>query len=97
MSFIVSGIDIPKSCYECILEFTFFKHCNCGKLEGITEKDKNGLNYTESRHPNCPLKEDVDLAIFLNEVKLDGLLNDGKYPSTIFDWLNWLREGGNCV
>ena len=60
LSFIVSSIDAPKSCYECVLEFTFFKHCNCGKLEGITEKDKNGLIYTKSRHPNCPLKEIKD-------------------------------------
>ena len=43
------------------------------------------------------IQDDVDLAVFLNEVKIDGLFNRGKYPSTIFGWLDWLREGGNCL
>lgn len=35
---------------------------------------------------------DADLAIFINEVKIDGLLRKYELPTSAIDWLDWLKQ-----
>lgn len=38
------------------------------------------------------MSDDVDLAIFLDAVRTDGLLKGQEFPYSKFGWLDWLRE-----
>lgn len=38
------------------------------------------------------MTDDVDLAIFLDSVRTDGLYKDNKFPYTKFGWLDWLKS-----
>ena len=38
------------------------------------------------------MTDDVDLAIFLDAVKIDGLLSGQEYPYSKFGWLDWLKQ-----
>ena len=38
------------------------------------------------------MTDDVDLAIFLDAVRNDGLLKGQEFPYSKFGWLDWLRE-----
>lgn len=53
MSVYIKGMEMPKSCYECIFKHAFFRNLDCSKLQGMTGFDQ--LPYTESRNPDCPL------------------------------------------
>lgn len=51
---IVRGIDIPKSCFECVIHHSFFGDLNCSKLEGMSGF-VGPLPHTNDRHSNCPI------------------------------------------
>lgn len=53
MGVYIKGMEMPESCYDCILTNAFFRQLNCAKLPGMTGFDK--LPYTKSRNPACPL------------------------------------------
>lgn len=63
MRVLIKGMDMPKSCDECDIcadDFMWF-HCPVGKqADGRVldlENHKDEFIYTESRHPDCPLRE----------------------------------------
>lgn len=38
------------------------------------------------------MTDNVDLAIFLDAVRIDGMAKGDKYPHSIYDWLDWLKQ-----
>ncbi len=54
MSILVKGMEMPKSCFECVLSHSFFRDLNCANLEGM-RGFVGALPHTDDRHPNCPL------------------------------------------
>lgn len=64
-------IDTPKSCSECefkrISQMGYETNCILTKIDvlGWTAK----VDYTESRHPQCPLQDTTELLEALEEVK----------------------------
>lgn len=54
MSVLIKGMEMPKSCYECVFKHKFFKNLNCG-VERL--KGKKYPEFSDKRHPDCPLVE----------------------------------------
>ena len=54
MSLLVKGMEMPKSCYDCVLIHSFFRDLNCANLEGMSGFG-SVLPHTNDRHPDCPL------------------------------------------
>lgn len=54
MSILVKGLKMPKSCYDCVLNHSFFRDLKCANLEGMS-KFGGVLPHKEDRHPECPL------------------------------------------
>ena len=55
MSVIVKGMEMPKSCMECVINHSFFRVLKCSELKGM--KGFKKLPYEHNRHPGCPLGE----------------------------------------
>ena len=36
MSVLIKGMKMPKSCYDCVLNHSFFHDMNCSNLEGMS-------------------------------------------------------------
>lgn len=51
---LIRGMEMPKSCYECVLTHSFFRDLNCANLDGMSGF-VGPLPHTEDRHPDCPL------------------------------------------
>ncbi|MBQ7064149.1 MAG: hypothetical protein IJM90_04595 [Firmicutes bacterium] len=41
------------------------------------------------------MSDDVDLALFLDDVRNDGFFKGQKYPYSKFGWLDWLKQEVN--
>ena len=41
------------------------------------------------------MSDDVDLALFLDDVRNDGFFKGQEYPYSIFGWLDWLKQEVN--
>lgn len=54
MSILVKGMEMPKSCYDCVLNHSFFRYLNCANFEGMSGF-VGALPHTDDRHPDCPL------------------------------------------
>lgn len=54
MSILIKDMEMPKSCYDCVLSHSFFRDMNCANLEGMSGF-VGALPHTDDRHPDCPL------------------------------------------
>ena len=54
MSILVKGMKMPKSCYDCVLNHSFFRDLKCANLEGMSGFG-GVLPHKDDRHPDCPL------------------------------------------
>jgi hypothetical protein len=55
MSVLIKGMEMPKSCIECVTNHSFFRVLKCSELKGM--KGFKKLPYEYDRHPDCPLVE----------------------------------------
>lgn len=51
---LIRGIDVPESCLECVMTYSFFRNLHCNKLEGMSGF-VGPLPHANDRHPNCPI------------------------------------------
>ncbi len=54
MSILIKNMEMPKSCYDCVLTHSFFRDMHCANLEGMSGF-VGPLPHTDDRHPDCPL------------------------------------------
>lgn len=50
---VVRSMEMPESCFECVLTHSFFRNLHCDELEGMGSFID--LPHVNDRHPNCPL------------------------------------------
>ena len=80
MSVIIKGLSMPKSCSECKLSFDSYNddiQVFCYS-HNITESVHN---YTNKRHPKCPLQSIDDL---ISDVKKEGITEGQVYSGEFF-------------
>ena len=51
MSVLIQGMEMPENCFDC--PFEQFGDCYGGRPKRIQDIE----DYTNARHPNCPLRE----------------------------------------
>lgn len=52
---LIRGMEMPKSCFDCIFENRFFGKIGCNNLPGMFANELNAIAYTTERNPFCPL------------------------------------------
>lgn len=51
---LIRGMEIPESCFECVLTNSFFRNLRCNELEGMSGF-VGTLPHVNDRHQDCPL------------------------------------------
>lgn len=54
---ILIRMEMPGSCYECVIKHKFFSNLHCAELDGMKGFDSLALPHEYDRHPDCPLVE----------------------------------------
>lgn len=54
MSLIIKGMEMPKSCHDCVQNHTFFSKLRCSELDGM-KGFHAALPHEYDRHLDCPL------------------------------------------
>ena len=52
---LIRGMEMPKSCFDCIFENRFFGKIGCNNLPGMFANELHAIAYTTERNPFCPL------------------------------------------
>lgn len=53
MSILIKGLEMPKSCYDCLLCYDLME-CSVSPITFSKEELKR-FHFTTERHPDCPL------------------------------------------
>lgn len=51
---LIRGMEMPESCFECVLTNSFFRNLHCNELEGMSGF-VGTLPHVNDRHQKCPL------------------------------------------
>lgn len=90
--------DAPKENISNISVDIFMNHkcVYCGGrrvyCDGKCYKCVNTNSTTSTNADRIRTMTDADLAIFISEVKIDGLLRKFELPTSAIDWLEWLKQ-----
>lgn len=91
MGVYIKGMEMPESCYDCILNNAFFRNLNCAKLPGMTGFDE--FPYTKSRNPACPLHHVPDHGDLIDrDEALESLMYGMNMTGYQSDAMDCLRE-----
>lgn len=77
---VIRGMEMPKSCFDCIFENRFFGKIGCNNLPGMFANELHAIAYTTERNPFCPLislPEGHGRLIDANELELDLVRHNG--------------------
>lgn len=58
----------------------------------ICNNEKDMFRPRPSNADRIRAMTDADLAVFISEVKIDGLLRKYELPTSTIDWLYWLKQ-----
>lgn len=51
---IIRGMRTPESCFDCVMNYSFFVNLRCNELEGMSGF-VGSLPHKNDRHPDCPI------------------------------------------